>query len=112
MDHKIPFEEIAIPEALVKNGMQWRPAGDKGGRTLHTNGQFRAQQLGFTAGSKLEGHVSRTDNAPYILSGELRFTFGDEQRTVELGTHDRMGYDRNVPHSIEAVEDTVALLVR
>jgi len=112
MEHKIPFEEIAIPEALVKNVMQWRPAGDKGGRTLHTNGQFRVQQLGFKAGSKLAGHVSQTDNALYILSGKLRFTFDDEQRTVELGVNDLLGYDRHVPHSIEAVEDTVALLVR
>ena len=112
MEHKIPFEEMAIPEALVKNVMQWRPAGGEGGRTLHTSGQYRVQELGVTTGSDQEGHVARTDNALYILSGKLRFTFDDEQRTVELGAHDMMGYDRNVPHSIEAVEDTVALLVR
>jgi len=112
MEHKIPFEEIAIPEALVRQVTAWRPAQDKGGRTLHTNGQFRVQQLFFKSGAKLEGHVSRTDNALFILSGRARFTFDDERRTVELGPNDLLGFDRNVPHSIEAVEDTVALLVR
>lgn len=112
MEHRIPFDETAVPEALIRDATTWKPAQDNGGRALCTNGRFRVQQVFSRSGAKPEGHMSQADDALFILSGRLRFSFDDERRTVELGPNDLLGFDRNVPHSIEAVEDTVALLAR
>jgi len=64
-------------------------------------------KIAFKQGYGAETHQHPEEQVLYVLAGRMRFTCGDE--TYEVGPGEGSFHPSNVPHSVVALEDTVAL---
>ena len=62
----------------------------------------------FKAGEGAEEHSHPEEQTFYLLEGRLRVTLGGEP-PYEVGPHEGSFHPSNVPHRVEALEDTVAI---
>lgn len=62
----------------------------------------------FKAGEGATKHSHPEEQTFYVLEGRLRVTLGDD-RPYEVGPHEGSFHPSNVPHAVEALEDTVAI---
>src|SRR5881227_2958321 len=60
-------------------------------------------------GCKVATHSHANEQISCIVSGRLKFTVGDDARTVTAGPGDVLLLPPHVPHAAEALEETVAL---
>jgi quercetin dioxygenase-like cupin family protein len=60
-------------------------------------------------GIHLHSHQTKGPIAVQVLSGKIRFVGGDQERALSAGM--LLGLDREVPHSVEALEDAAILLI-
>jgi quercetin dioxygenase-like cupin family protein len=71
------------------------------------NGVSKVVQFSFEKGKVLEKHKTSSDILVTVLSGQVRFK-ADEEVLLQAG--DLLSLDRDVEHSIEAVEESVVVL--
>lgn len=64
--------------------------------------------LAMQAGDQLREHQTSGPITLHVVSGRVRFVTTDE--SVELGPQTVVALDGNVPHSVEALEESVCLL--
>ena len=62
----------------------------------------------FKAGEGAHEHHHPEEQTFYVLEGRLRVTLRD-QEPYEVGPHQGSFHPSNVPHKVEALEDTVAI---
>jgi quercetin dioxygenase-like cupin family protein len=62
----------------------------------------------FAAGEGAKQHSHPEEQTFYLLEGRLRVTLGDDE-PYEVGPHEGSFHPSNVPHKVEALEDTVAI---
>jgi quercetin dioxygenase-like cupin family protein len=62
----------------------------------------------FPKGEGARPHAHPEEQTFYILEGRLRVTLGDEE-PYEVGPGEGSFHPSNVPHQVEALEDTVAI---
>jgi quercetin dioxygenase-like cupin family protein len=62
----------------------------------------------FKAGEGAEQHSHPEEQTFYLLEGRLRVTLGDDE-PYEVGPHEGSFHPSNVPHKVEALEDTTAI---
>lgn len=62
----------------------------------------------FKAGEGAHKHHHPEEQTFYILSGRLRVTLGDDE-PYEVGPDEGSFHPSNVPHKVEALEDTYAV---
>jgi quercetin dioxygenase-like cupin family protein len=62
----------------------------------------------FKAGEGAKSHSHPEEQTFYLLEGRLRVTLGDAE-PYEVGPHEGSFHPSNVPHQVEALEDTVAI---
>jgi quercetin dioxygenase-like cupin family protein len=62
----------------------------------------------FNKGEGAHEHSHPEEQTFYVLEGRLRVTLAGEE-TYEVGPHEGSFHPSNVPHKVEALEDTVVL---
>jgi quercetin dioxygenase-like cupin family protein len=67
-------------------------------------------KISFAKGQGAARHQHEEEQVMYVLSGRIRATLGDEE--YEVGPGEATFNPSNVPHSVHALEDTVALSVK
>lgn len=78
-------------------------------KALFKGEHFKALVLGFKKGMALKEHVAHLPSKLVVLSGAI--VYRQEQETI-LHTYDEMVIPVNVPHAVEALEDSVCLLLQ
>lgn len=75
--------------------------------------QAMVSHLELKQGCVVPSHAHENEQIACILSGKLRFGIGsegsDEYREIVVGAGEVLHLPANVPHSAEAIEDTVVL---
>ncbi|TBL76259.1 cupin domain-containing protein [Paenibacillus thalictri] len=72
------------------------------------NGVSKVVKFSFPKGKVLQKHKTTSDILVFVLDGKIRFTAGED---VELQTADMISLAKQVEHSIEALEDSLVVLV-
>jgi len=75
--------------------------------SLVTGEQLEVGMLRFKAGEGANEHAHPHEQVLVVLSGRVRMTIGGER--YELGPRDVAHMPPNVPHSLQALEDTEVL---
>ncbi len=78
--------------------------------TLYQNDGYRVVGFAFRAGQGLPEHAAPVQAFLLVTEGRARVTFGGE--THELKAGEGVVLPKDVPHLVEAIEDTRALLTR
>ena len=76
------------------------------GQVLRSD-KIEVTKIRFRKGFGADTHQHPEEQVLYILEGRMRFVCGDE--TYECGPGEGTFHASNVPHSAEALEDTVAI---
>jgi quercetin dioxygenase-like cupin family protein len=77
-------------------------------RRLITGGDLMIAHVYLAKGCIVPKHAHENEQLVYVLEGSLRFTLGeDESETVEVRAGEVLTIPRNLPHSAEALEDTL-----
>ena len=77
-----------------------------GRQMLHTE-TMTVARITLRAGALVPRHQHQNEQVATVLSGRLRFAVGDEERVVSAG--ESVPLPANVPHEVEALEDSVVL---
>jgi quercetin dioxygenase-like cupin family protein len=67
-------------------------------------------KIAFAKGEGADIHQHPEEQVMYVLSGRLRVTCGEE--SYEVATGEASYHPANVPHGVQAVEDTVGLSLK
>mgnify|MGYP001251090913 FL=1 len=73
------------------------------------NGVSKVVQFSFPKGKGLPKHQTTSDILVFVLQGKIRFVA--EQNEAELAAGHLVSLEKQVEHSIEALEDSVVVLV-
>lgn len=76
---------------------------------LLNNGVSKVVQFNFPKGKILPGHKSSSDILVQVISGQVRFQAGQEEALLSAGQ--LLSLEPNIEHSVEALEDSVMLLI-
>ena len=77
-------------------------------RRLITGGDLMVSHVYLAKGCIVPRHAHENEQLTYILEGCLRFTLGeDEDEIVDVSAGEVLTIPRNLPHSAEALEDTL-----
>jgi quercetin dioxygenase-like cupin family protein len=77
-----------------------------GRQMIHTESMTLARVL-LAQGAVVPRHEHSNEQIATVLEGRLRFVVGDEERIVTAG--ETVPVAANVPHEVEALEDSVVL---
>jgi len=77
-----------------------------GRQMLHTETMTVARII-LAKGALVPRHQHPNEQITNVLEGRLRFVLGDEERIVGVGTTVLIAAD--LPHEVEALEDSIAL---
>lgn len=77
-----------------------------GRQMIHTESMTLARVL-LAQGAVVPVHEHENEQIATVLEGRLRFLVGDEERIVVAG--ETVPLAANVPHEVEALEDSVVL---
>jgi quercetin dioxygenase-like cupin family protein len=78
------------------------------GKTLIKDGPLRLVILGLKAGSTVREHEAAGPTSLHALSGQVKVA--SQARTDSLKAGDALVFGSSVPHSLEALEDSVVLV--
>jgi quercetin dioxygenase-like cupin family protein len=76
-------------------------------RILNTGERLMVVELYFDRDSVVPVHTHPHEQGGYLASGRFRFVIGDEERILEAG--DSWLVPSGVPHTVTALEDSVAI---
>ena len=78
------------------------------GRKLITGEQMMIAHVHLAKGAIVPKHSHHNEQLTYILSGRMRFWFGDDESdVVEIGAGEVLTIPPHLPHKAEALEDTL-----
>ncbi|HJV47383.1 MAG TPA: cupin domain-containing protein [Bacillota bacterium] len=77
-------------------------------RPVLDNGASKVVQFSFPKGKVLEKHHTTSDILVFVLKGQVYFRTDEE---VLLKEGDLLSLEKNIEHSIEALEDSLVTLV-
>jgi quercetin dioxygenase-like cupin family protein len=75
---------------------------------LLDNGASKVVKFSFPKGKVLKKHQAPSDILVFVLKGKIRFSAGEE---VELSAAQMISLSAQIEHSLEALEDSVVVLV-
>lgn len=79
-------------------------------KVMHKGAQCKVLALGFNKGMLLKEHQAQVPSKLTVLSG--RIIYREQGREQELSQYEEISIPVNVPHSVEAVEASVCLLMQ
>ncbi len=77
-----------------------------GRQMLHTD-RITVARIYLTAGALVPRHQHENEQVANLVSGRARFVVGDEEAVVGAG--DSVTIPPNVPHEVEALEDSLVI---
>ncbi len=77
-----------------------------GRQMIHTEGMTLARII-LAQGCVVPSHQHANEQIATVLSGQLRFRVGDDEQVV--GPGESVVIPSNVPHEVEALEDSVVM---
>ena len=77
-----------------------------GRQMLHTD-RMTVARIHLAAGAVVPRHQHENEQVANVVSGRLRFIVDDDQ--VVVGVGDSVTIPPNVPHEVEALEDTIVI---
>jgi quercetin dioxygenase-like cupin family protein len=83
------------------------PLNDRIGRQMLNGDAMTLARITLAQGAIVPEHSHPNEQIATVLSGRLRFSLGDEEREVGAGESVLIAGD--VPHEVEALEDSVVL---
>jgi quercetin dioxygenase-like cupin family protein len=98
---------LADEIARLKSAPQWT-AGDRHAVSLIKDPPLNILLMVLKRGARLHEHRTKGPIAVQVVSGSIRLNAGAEHL---LSAGDMAGLDRNVLHSVEALEDSAIVLV-
>lgn len=81
----------------------------KSKKIAHTE-KFDCVLLTIEEGNILKEHISNTDAYLIVLSGEINFNINNQ--SFRLSQSDGIAFDKNTPHSVEAINNSKMLLIK
>jgi len=99
---------IASEIARLKSGPEWM-SGDRHAASLVKDDALNVLLMVLKKGARLHEHHTKGPIALQVLSGSVRFTGGTEQRSISSGMI--VALDRNIAHSLEALEESALILI-
>jgi quercetin dioxygenase-like cupin family protein len=91
----------------LKSTPEWE-SGDRHAVSLVKNAALNILLMVFKKGARLREHRTKGPIAVHVISGSIRFSAGAE-RIIAAG--EMVGLDRNIAHSVEALEESAIILV-
>jgi quercetin dioxygenase-like cupin family protein len=77
-------------------------------RRMITGGDMMIAHIYFKKGGSVPKHSHHNEQLTYVVEGCLRFTLGeDEDEVIDVHAGEVLTIPRDVPHSAEALEDTL-----
>lgn len=92
----------------LKSGPEWM-SGDRHAVSLVKDDALNVLLMVLKKGARLHEHHTKGPIAVQVLSGSIRFTGGDEHRSISSGMI--VALDRNIAHSVEALEESALILI-
>jgi quercetin dioxygenase-like cupin family protein len=83
-------------------------AGDRNAVVLVKHRDFTVTLLALRKGAHLHEHSAKGSISVQVIAGVIRMNAAGEEKTVSSGTICVL--DREIPHSVEALEDSTFLL--
>ena len=78
------------------------------GRRLITGDQMMIAQVYLAKGAIVPKHEHVNEQLTYVIEGRMRFSLGEDgSQLVEVGAGEVLHIPANLPHSAEALEDTL-----
>lgn len=99
--------DLASELAQLKEEPSWL-RGDRNAKTLVKEGDFRVVLTAMKAGTTIAQHETAARITIQALAGRLRLLVAGD--TTDLATGRLVALDRNIPHAVEAVEESAFLL--
>lgn len=99
--------DLAAEATSLKEERSWQ-RGDRNARTLVEESGFRVVLTALKVGAQLSEHHTGGSVSIQTLAGCLRLRLGE--RVIDLPTGHLLVLEHNVPHSVEALEESVFLL--
>lgn len=93
--------------AQVKGRREWS-SEDRHGVSLVKDGPLNLLLMVLKRGAKLGEHRTRGPITVHVLSGDVRFSIRGEP--VKLSAGSVVALDRDIPHSLEALDESALLL--
>jgi len=81
----------------------------KSKKIAHTD-KFDCILLNIEEGNILKEHISNTDAYLIVLSGEIVFNINNQ--SFKLYQNDGIAFEKNTPHSVEAISNSKMLLIK
>ena len=99
--------DLAAETARLRQEASWQQ-GDRNAKTLAKEDTFRCVLTLLRAGARLEEHATAAYVSVQTLSGRLRLRAGEQ--TVELPAGHLLVLAPDLPHDVEALEESSFLL--
>jgi quercetin dioxygenase-like cupin family protein len=80
---------------------------DKLDRRIITGDRMMITHVYLKKGCVVPRHQHENEQITYVLEGALRFTLGEKGEKVDVNAGDVLCIPSNLPHSAEALEDTL-----
>ncbi|HVI24042.1 MAG: cupin domain-containing protein [Myxococcales bacterium] len=80
---------------------------DKLDRRIITGDRMMITHVYLKKGCLVPRHQHENEQITYVLEGALRFTLGEKGEKVDVNAGDVLCIPSNLPHSAEALEDTL-----
>jgi quercetin dioxygenase-like cupin family protein len=94
-------------ETFVWDALPVEPLNDLIGRQMLNGDAMTLARITLARGAVVPRHSHPNEQIATVLSGRLRFRLGDDERVVGAGASVLIAGD--VPHAVEALEDSVVL---
>ncbi|MGH7906659.1 MAG: hypothetical protein ACREP6_08525 [Candidatus Binataceae bacterium] len=94
--------------AHLKAAPEWN-SGDRHSVSLVKDNALNVLLMALKKGAHLHEHRTKGPITLQLISGSIQFTGGADQRLISAG--EMVALDREIPHSLEALEDSALLLV-
>ncbi|HUY26679.1 MAG TPA: hypothetical protein VMV27_04605 [Candidatus Binataceae bacterium] len=98
---------IADEISRIRGSDEWKSA-DRHAVSLVKDAALNIMLMMLKKGAQLSEHRTKGPITVQLLSGSIRFSAGADQRVISAG--EIVGLDREVAHSVEALEESVLIL--
>ena len=89
---------------------QLRTAKHPVAKALHKGDNFKVLAIGFKKGMKLKDHQANLPSKLTVISGKVVYRL--KEKEIELKMFDETEIPVNIIHSVEALEDSLCLLIQ
>jgi len=103
-----PVVKVCLGQAVKQLEQDPAWAHGRSSRTLAKYPDFRAVLVAMKSGTSMEEHKAAGSIAVHVLAGRVRLNTGDQH--IEIPADHVVMLHSELPHSVEALEDSAFLL--